>query len=65
MRKRLEGRVRTWPSLYKEITMRIILMALLLQGCAPGYNTTTTGDKMIIAGALAIIAIGGSKIGVW
>lgn len=40
-----------------EITMRMFLMAMLLQGCAAGYDNTTVGDKVVIGGLFATMAL--------
>jgi len=42
--------------------MRILIILALLSGCAPSYNTTTTGDKLIIGGAIAAMVLWAGNI---
>lgn len=43
--------------------MKYIVVALLLMGCGGMRDNTTVGDKLVIAGALSVIAVGAVSIG--
>ena len=43
--------------------MKYVVIALLLAGCGNMRDNTTVSDKLVIAGALSVIAVGAVSIG--